>query len=46
VLFIFRASCRFAGHKDGPNVSSEPIAPRDKALEVNLDHRYYGTFAE
>jgi hypothetical protein len=27
-------------------VSSEPVAPRDKALKVNLDPRYYGTFAE
>jgi hypothetical protein len=27
-------------------VSSEPVAPRDKALKVNLDPRFYGTFAE
>jgi hypothetical protein len=27
-------------------VSSHPVAPRDKALKVNLDPRFYGTFAE
>jgi hypothetical protein len=27
-------------------VSTHPVAPRDKALKVNLDARYYGTFAE
>jgi hypothetical protein len=25
---------------------AHPVAPRDKALKVNLDPRYYGTFAE
>ncbi len=27
-------------------MNSHPVAPRDKALKVNLDPRYYGTFAE
>jgi len=27
-------------------LSSHPTAPRDKALKVNLDPRFYGTFAE
>jgi hypothetical protein len=27
-------------------VRTHPVAPRDKALKVNLDPRYYGTFAE
>jgi hypothetical protein len=27
-------------------VSTHPVAPRDKALKVNLDPRHYGTFAE
>jgi hypothetical protein len=27
-------------------VPHRPIAPREKALEINLDPRYYGTFAE
>jgi hypothetical protein len=27
-------------------VSTHPVAPRDKALKVNLDPRFYGTFAE
>jgi hypothetical protein len=27
-------------------VTTHPVAPRDKALKVNLDPRYYGTFAE
>jgi hypothetical protein len=27
-------------------VTSHPVTPRDKALKVNLDPRYYGTFAE
>jgi hypothetical protein len=26
--------------------NAHPVAPRDKALKVNLDPRYYGTFAE
>jgi len=26
--------------------NAHPVAPRDKALRVNLDPRYYGTFAE
>jgi hypothetical protein len=35
------ASC----NKDGA-VSPHPVVPRDKALKVNLDSRYYGSFAE
>ncbi len=27
-------------------MTSHPVAPRDKALKVNLDPRFYGTFAE
>jgi hypothetical protein len=27
-------------------VSPHPVVPRDKALKVNLDSRYYGSFAE
>ena len=27
-------------------MTPHPVAPRDKALKVNLDPRYYGTFAE
>jgi hypothetical protein len=27
-------------------VNDHPVAPRDKALKVNLDPRYYGAFAE
>jgi hypothetical protein len=27
-------------------VTAHPVAPRDKALKVNLDPRFYGTFAE
>ena len=27
-------------------MDDHPVAPRDKALKVNLDPRYYGTFAE
>jgi len=27
-------------------VTTHPVAPRDKALKVNLDPRHYGTFAE
>jgi hypothetical protein len=26
--------------------NAHPVAPRDKALKINLDPRYYGTFAE
>jgi hypothetical protein len=32
--------------EDELDVSPHPVAPRDKALAVNLDPRYYGTFAE
>ena len=28
------------------NVTAHPVAPRDKALKINLDPRFYGTFAE
>ena len=28
------------------NSNEHPVAPRDKALKVNLDPRHYGTFAE
>jgi hypothetical protein len=31
---------------DGRPPTSHPVTPRDKALKVNLDPRYYGTFAE
>jgi hypothetical protein len=34
------------GPADWVDMNSHPVAPRDKALKVNLDPRYYGTFAE
>jgi len=42
-----RAATPVAGALQGlVTVTPHPVTPRDKALRVNLDPRFYGTFAE